>query len=121
MEIDRYYFCPAYDSWISSAFVGRKRGELYIGELLQLWKAGSWTNECPQCGGIVYLTNAGGSPLSGSGGGWGVCGNCKENIYEILPFGKFFGQIMKLPFREMPKGINFISFENLLNELENER
>ena len=118
MNTDKYYFCPAFDSYFGTAYISIGRFELYIGELLQLWKDNKWKNECPQCRGTVYITNAGGSPLSGAGSGWGTCEGCKTNIYGITPFRKFFHEIRELPRREIPEDLEFISFETMLADLE---
>ncbi len=117
-ETDKYYFCPAYDSYFGTSLISIGRTELYIGELLELWKSNKWKSECPKCGGTVYITNAGGSPLSGAGGGWGTCEGCKTNIGGITPFRKFFHEIRELPRREIPDDLEFVSFETMLADLE---
>ncbi|MEA1911857.1 MAG: hypothetical protein U9N32_09335, partial [Spirochaetota bacterium] len=118
MNTEKYFFCPAYDSDFGAGIIGRGRYELYIGELLQLWKNDKWKSECPKCGGTVYITNAGGSALSGNGSAWGTCEGCKKNIYGIKPFRKFFHEILELPKRKIPEDLKFISFETMLKELK---
>jgi hypothetical protein len=118
VKVPEYYFCPVPDSWIGSAYVARKRSKLYLGELLSLWEKGEWLGVCPECGNIVYLTNAGGSPLSGRGGAWGICCECKQMKYEIKPFGKYFHQIMTYPVLDLPKDLKMLSFETMLNKLQ---
>ncbi|MDA3810674.1 MAG: hypothetical protein PF518_10170 [Spirochaetaceae bacterium] len=112
-----YYFCPVPDSWLGAAYISRGRSELYLGELLSLWKNGDWLGLCPECGDTVFLTNAGGSPLSGSGSAWGICKDCKKMVYGIKPFGKYFRQIVKLPFIVLPEGLVMLSLTNVLEEL----
>ena len=114
MNSEKYYFCPASDSYFISGIVGRGRNELYLGELLQLWKDDKWKSECPKCGGTIYITNAGGSALSGSGSASGICKDCKEIIYGITPFGKYFREILELPKRKIPEDLKYISFETML-------
>ena len=118
-ETDKYYFCPAYDSYFGASIISLGRTELYIGELLELWKNDKWKSECPECGSTVYITNAGGSPLSGAGGGWGTCDNCRKNIGGITPFRKFFHELRELPRRKIPEDLEFISFETMIRELKN--
>jgi hypothetical protein len=109
-----YYFSPVPGAWISSAFVSRSRGELFLGDLLTLWKNDLWTSLCPECGDSVYLLNAGGSPLSGRGGASGICKGCRTMIYHIQPFGKYFGQIMQLKVLETPEDLNSISLQDII-------
>ncbi len=117
IEDDRYYFCSVPDAYVSTAFIGRERDELYLGELLVLWKNGDWIAECPECGGRVYITNIGGSPLSGRGSAWGVCNGCKKFVYKITPFSRYFRQVIKVPIRRIPEFLSPVSFETLLKEL----
>ncbi len=85
---------------------------------MQLWKNNKWKSKCPKCGGTVYITNAGGSSLSGAGSGWGTCEGCKTNSSGLRPFQKFFHEIMKIETREIPDNLNFISFETLIADLK---
>ena len=63
-------------AFFSVAYLGLSNGYLPIGLLLALWEEGSFTGVCDECGGVVNLLGAGGSPLSGSGSMWGLCGSC---------------------------------------------
>ncbi|MEA1911892.1 MAG: hypothetical protein U9N32_09510, partial [Spirochaetota bacterium] len=72
----------------------------------------------PKCGGSVYILNAVGSALSGAGSASGICGDCRENIYGITPFKKYFREIRELPKRKIPEDLKFISFETMLKELK---
>jgi hypothetical protein len=62
---------------VSVAYVG-PNGYLSIGLLLQLWQEDRFTGVCTDCGEVVYYYGAGGSPLSGSGSMWGLCGSCRK-------------------------------------------
>ncbi|HPS31222.1 MAG TPA: helix-turn-helix transcriptional regulator [bacterium] len=94
-----YYFIPMPGSCFSAAYM-KSRPELYLGELLTLWKNGKWTSECSVCGGTVYITGAGGSPLSGSGSGWGYCSKCRKAVYGVKHFAEFFNVFLKLQVSE---------------------
>ncbi len=117
VTIPRYYFSPALNSYVDSAFVGRRRKELVIGELLELWLNNKWKAVCPRCGGSVYITNIAGSPLSGRGSAWGYCVDCSEIVGGIKPFNRFFREVMELPVRDISKGIFPVSLETLISEL----
>jgi hypothetical protein len=63
---------------IGGIFVGSKN--IPLGVLLKLWQSGRWIDECPGCGGIVYIFMAGGSPLSGSHYCHAVCLACRKIV-----------------------------------------
>lgn len=114
------YFIPVPDCRISSAYVARKRTDLFLGELLTLWNRGEWMAECPECGSPLYLTGIGGSLLSGNGSGWGICSGCLKFKSGIKPFGKYFRQGVRLPVFEIPENTVFVSLEELMGKLNNE-
>ncbi len=55
-----------------------------LGALLELWAAGEFISVCDDCGGRLYLVQAGGSPLSGSNKVLGVCSWCKKSSCKTL-------------------------------------
>ncbi|MBN2862461.1 MAG: hypothetical protein EH225_10260 [Calditrichaeota bacterium] len=75
--------------------------------------------ECPECGSPVYLTGIGGSPLTGRGSGWGICGQCLKFKSGIKPFGMFFRQGISLPVFEIPESTVSVSLEDLMEQLNN--
>lgn len=92
------YFIPINNTYVGAAYFGMVKGELVLGEILKLWKDGDWVGKCHNCGNeTAYIFAAGGSPLSGSGSGWGVCSNCKKTAYKIGSFGQIWGSVRNLP------------------------
>jgi|GEM_PF-4268910 len=113
-----YYFAPLPEAWLSSAYLGRARPEFVLGELLDLWRCGAWVTECARCGSRVYLTNAGGSPLSGRGGAWGVCSGCRDFVSNIRPFTTYFLSALKLPCHPLPDGMIPLTLAEIVNQFE---
>jgi hypothetical protein len=75
---------------------------LSLGQLLDLWGSGKWTEECPACGGRVYIAGTGCSSNSNGRGWWGVCGQCqahlrgsRDKFYEL--YAQFVSQNPKGP------------------------
>jgi len=118
MNTPEYYFLPLIGASVSSAWIGRARTNLYLGEVLTLWKNQSWVGTCNQCQGKVYVTRIGGSVLSGCGYGRGFCVNCMgmEEVQER--FRPFFFPLIKLPIRELPEDLDFITIDTLIERLE---
>lgn len=54
---------------------------LPIGVLLKLWREGHWRTRCMECGGNVYIFQAGGSLLSGRNSYSGCCLDCGRDIH----------------------------------------
>ena len=114
-SIDSLYFIELEDTVFSSAYIGNSK--IYLGDLLTLWQKGEWQDRCSNCGGIRYAFSAGGSPLSGSGSGWGVCSGCRQNVTQIKPC--HFGSYYLFPYRKnrnwaKPDNLNVGTLENVL-------
>lgn len=64
----------------SIAYIGSYEIPLIV--LLRLWKEEDkgWIIYCPHCGGTAAIHGYGGSPLSGSGSGWGTCLDCGKEV-----------------------------------------
>jgi len=118
MDNPQYYFIPMYDSSIYSSIIGRKRNRLFLGELLILWKNRSWIGTCCECGKELYVTNAGGSPLSGAGSASGFCPSCNNMTKAEETFGYFFRPVFDLPVRKVPEGIEPITIERMIERLK---
>jgi hypothetical protein len=54
---------------------------LTLGQLLDLWGSGKWTEECPACGGRVYIAGAGAQGGGAGRGWWGVCSQCQAHLH----------------------------------------
>lgn len=117
LKTPEYYFINVPGTMISTAFIGRKRSQLYLGELLSLWYQGKWTTKCSVCEGTVYINSIGGSPLSGRGSATGICSLCKKLITGIKPFSKYLGQVMTNPNPVLKGNIVPVDIETLLIEL----
>ena len=116
MNTPELYFSEVDGAYISVAFIGFNDPNLYLGDLLTLWKYGHWTQICEVCGHTKYIFGAAGSPLSGSGGGWGVCAGCDST--EIVKQGRFFDKYPK-PMREfctkcIPENCNPFAIEKVI-------
>ncbi len=87
------YYIPVETTLFSCAYFTNTK--LYFGELLTLWQDEPWHTTCPECNTqSLFIFGAGGSPLSGSGSGWGVCSHCRKDIFGIQPFSHFFGSYL---------------------------
>ena len=93
------YFTSLRNSYFSCAFITFRDNKVYLGDLLTLWKNSEWLDTCPECGQTRYAFAAGGSPLSGSGGGQGLCAGCGDTYIKII--GKGFSRSFLDPFRKL--------------------
>lgn len=73
---ERYFYCYPGNAFLSLAYLGG--GQIPLGALLLLWRDGEMLDACEECGGVVHIIGAGGSPLSGSHSWWGGCPRCGE-------------------------------------------
>ena len=71
-----FYYSYFQSAMISVAYFGG--GYITIGQLLEAWKQNLLVDTCDKCQGVLYIFCAGGSPLSGSNGCLGICGDCKQ-------------------------------------------
>lgn len=53
-------------------------GDLPLGALLELWRAGKFARKCSDCSDTVFLYALWGSPLSGCHNWYGVCPTCRS-------------------------------------------
>jgi len=90
----KYYYITHSSIFISSAYVGRK-AKYTIGEMLDHWQKGEMTDD-QSCCGKVYITSAGGSPLSGRNSFYGFCTKCGKWVEgSKSSFGLIFGPYIK--------------------------
>lgn len=75
LENEQYFFCQIGAAFLSMPWIGPD-GPIPLGVLVLLWQKRKLIKKCPDCGGKVYVFGAGGSPLSGTHGWWGVCRIC---------------------------------------------
>ncbi|OQY37542.1 MAG: hypothetical protein B6229_08215 [Spirochaetaceae bacterium 4572_7] len=91
-----YYYIKLEETKVGIAYIGFPKNYLYLGELVYLYSNNKFISKCPKCEEDVYITGFGGSPLSGMGSAWGICGSCLEFISGIKPFGTYLGQYLEL-------------------------
>ena len=77
LENEQYFYCQIGTAFLSMPYIGPD-GPIPLGVLVLLWQKGDLIKQCPRCGGSAYILGAGGSPLSGTHGWWGICRTCGE-------------------------------------------
>lgn len=82
-------------TWFGTVVTGNT--SLFLGDFLQFWQDEPWHRNCPTCHTqTLFIFGAGGSPLSGSGGGGGICTKCKETFSGVGAFMPFFSSVRKI-------------------------
>lgn len=70
-----YFHCPLAFAYCGWPYVGGG-GPLALGHLLIGWREGCLIDECPGCGGDLWIFRFAGSPLSGGNWHRGFCRSC---------------------------------------------
>jgi len=88
-----------------------------LGGLLEIWHDRKSLGTCEKCHGQGYPLFALGSPLSGSGNGYGLCRHCKS-IQKIGSFGRFMGILSEMRSRcKVPFQTHRASLQDVLQTI----
>jgi transcriptional regulator with XRE-family HTH domain len=113
------YFATVPAARISVLFSGKPESDLYLGELLTLWKNGNWRTVCSSCKGELFIFSAGGSPLSGSGSAVGICRECGQQFCtnQNGKFTRLHSALSTLNKKQKPKNCIPVTIEQIITVL----